>query len=103
VLFVACWNQSSVILEQVCDSFDLQCDTIRNEDRELNIADYNTFHGKRFTDLLDGEPLTIPQQSHREQKLEDEMKRYFNIQEDSDIISEMPEQEQRVLTKQEIL
>ena len=80
-----------MILEQVCENFELHCDTIRNEDRELNIADYNTFHGKRFTDLLDGDPLKIPQQSHREHQLEEEMKRYFNVKEDSDSISEMPE------------
>jgi len=54
------------VLEQVCEGFNLQLDKICNEDRELNIADYNTFHGKRFTDILDEENLIILQQSHRE-------------------------------------
>jgi len=54
--------------------------------------------------MLDGEALTIPQQSHREHRLEEEMKRYFNLEDNlSDGISEMPEQEQNVLTKTEIL
>jgi hypothetical protein len=87
VLFVACWNQSSVILEQVCSGFNLAVDKICQEERELNIADYNTYNGKRrFTDLFpDGDhsqSSKLPVSHHKsptEQRIEDELKKYFNI------------------------
>lgn len=57
VLIVTCWNQSSVILEQVCEGFNLSIDKIFHEDRELNIADYNSCRGQRLSDLPDSARL----------------------------------------------
>ena len=49
VLFAACWNKSSVILEQVTSNFNLEKDLISSE---INFANFNTENvGKRFIDL----------------------------------------------------
>lgn len=93
MLFVACWNQSSVLFEQVCDRFNLFTDKIRHEDRELNIADYNTYKAHRLSPqpVEDESQILLPNLSARHARVNSEVKKYFNIDDHSDVISEMPE------------